>query len=242
MNLFSKAELEDYFAEHLDTSLYTLLADAYLEDGDVARARKVCQIGLKQHPADEDGWYLLARIARAENDLINAEKCLKEAVDCGRSHLQARVELAEIQIELERSPNTIISAWKRVLRLDPNHPTALSEIERLQVEKSRKEAKSEPKPEAKSSEKKKKKKRTVQKEEKVKSEPKKSELRPAATPVSPRMATLTLAQVYKDQGLYQHALDVLSLLEKKGVNPEAVAEEKKIVERLLQQSLEEKIS
>ncbi|MFQ6604875.1 MAG: tetratricopeptide repeat protein [Fidelibacterota bacterium] len=229
----SKTELEDYFADRLDTSLYPFLAEAYLSAGDVSRARKVCQIGLKQHPDDGDGWYLLARIARAEDDLINAEKCLKEAIDCGRSHVRARRELAEIQTLLHRSPNTIISAWKRVLRLIPDHPEAVAEIERLQTKLKKADGETKDSVQSKQIEKPKKKKTVTGKTTSS------AAGRPVTTPVSPRMATLTLAQVYKDQGLYQHALDVLILLEKKGVNPEAVAEEKQIVERLLQQSLEE---
>ena len=44
MNLNNQIELELYFADHFDTILFPVLAEMYLEQNDLRRARKV------QHP------------------------------------------------------------------------------------------------------------------------------------------------------------------------------------------------
>ena len=55
MNLNNQAELEVYFADNFDTVLYPILADMYLQNRDLVRARKVCEIGLGYHPDHVDG-------------------------------------------------------------------------------------------------------------------------------------------------------------------------------------------
>ena len=47
MNLKNQIELELYFADHFDTILFPVLAELYLNQNDLKRARKVCDIGLK---------------------------------------------------------------------------------------------------------------------------------------------------------------------------------------------------
>ena len=52
MDLDSQIELEIYFADHFDTILFPVLADLYLKNNELNRARKVCEIGLKHHKND----------------------------------------------------------------------------------------------------------------------------------------------------------------------------------------------
>ena len=49
MDFKNQIELELYFADHFDTILYSVLADIYLNQEDLKRARRVCEIGLRHH-------------------------------------------------------------------------------------------------------------------------------------------------------------------------------------------------
>ena len=77
MDLDSQIELEIYFADHFDTILFPVLADLYLKNNELNRARKVCEIGLKNHKNDPAGLFVLANIEKIEGNLKEAEKILK---------------------------------------------------------------------------------------------------------------------------------------------------------------------
>ena len=62
MNLNNQSELEAYFADNFDTVLFPILADMYLQNRDLDRARKVCDIGLGYHPDHVDGKFILAMV------------------------------------------------------------------------------------------------------------------------------------------------------------------------------------
>ena len=74
MDLQNQIELELYFADHFDTILFPVLADIYLDQNDLKRARKVCEIGLKHHKNDSAGLYILAQVDKQEGNLELAEK------------------------------------------------------------------------------------------------------------------------------------------------------------------------
>lgn len=124
MDIHNKADMEQYFAEHFDTSLFPVLADIYYHDDDINRARKVCEIGLQYHPQQTDGLLVLARIAREDGNLKEAESCLKKIEATGRMQRAAAIMLAEVQETLERSPHTRLASWERVLEFDPHHREA----------------------------------------------------------------------------------------------------------------------
>ena len=42
IDLKDKTALEFHFADHFDTALFPVLADIYLQTGDLRRAKKVC--------------------------------------------------------------------------------------------------------------------------------------------------------------------------------------------------------
>ena len=48
IDLTNKKLLETKFAEDFATPLYPILADIYLLEGDLVRARKVCEVGLDE--------------------------------------------------------------------------------------------------------------------------------------------------------------------------------------------------
>ena len=97
MDLDSQIELEIYFADHFDTILFPVLADLYLKNNELNRARKVCEIMLKHHKNDPAGLFVLANIDKVEGNLKEAEKFLSAAgSDCGIANVNIGTSGAEI--------------------------------------------------------------------------------------------------------------------------------------------------
>ena len=233
MDLNSQIELEIYFADHFDTILFPVLADIYLKKNDLNRSRKVCEIGLKHHPKDSAGLFILSIIERKEGNLKKAEKVLGDVLMYAPDHLLAAVELCEIQTVLGRAKTRLLKSWKYVLDLDPSNQTAKNFIEKNEVADN--STKSPVK-------------KTVPKHKEIKlqsiTKKKPARKKTSSSPVSiedyadplkvsPRLATFTLVSVLKNQGLFSQALDVLDALEKKGESPESIALERETIEELV---------
>ena len=122
MNLKNKSELEKYFADHFDTVLFPVLADIYKTEGDLVRARKVCEIGLEYHPNNVDGSFVLAGINQSTGDLMVAEKLLKNVMAIEPLHYRAALNLANIQLKLKRAPDSVAKLWLKIAKIDPTHP------------------------------------------------------------------------------------------------------------------------
>ena len=233
MDLDSQIELEIYFADHFDTILFPVLADMYLKNNELNRARKVCEIGLKHHKNDPAGLFVLANIEKIEGNLKEAEKILEHVLLYAADHLSAAIQLCEIQTVLGRAKSRLLKSWKYVLSLDSSHQTAKEFVEKnagneianqtvkKQISK-RKNIKIQP----------------VEKKKPIvkKVVPPPVTIDEYADPlkVSPRLATFTLVSVLKNQGLFSQALDVLDALEKKGENPNDIALERETIEELVQ--------
>lgn len=233
MDLNSQVELEIYFADHFDTILFPVLADMYLKQNDLKRARKVCEIGLKYHKNDSAGLFVLAIIEKSEGNLKEAEKILEHVLLYSPDHLSAAIELCEIQTVLGRAASRLLKSWKYVLSLNPTHSTAKDFVAKMDGVGKNKLPAEKP-----ISKQKKTKIRPVQK----KTSSIKKEILPSGgideytdpLKVSPRLATFTLVSVLKNQGLFSQALDVLDALEKKGESPDSIALEREIIEELIQ--------
>jgi len=119
IDLTNKKLLETKFAEDFATPLYPILADMYLLEGDLTRARKVCEVGLDHDSTNVDGKYILGKVAVAENKLILAEKCLKQVVNENPAHFTALRLLINVEIQLKRSVKTIQSYISRLLQFIP---------------------------------------------------------------------------------------------------------------------------
>ena len=218
IDLKNKTALEFHFADHFDTALFPVLADTYLQTGDLRRAKKVCEIGLGYTPNNIDGMYMLAKVHLVGGNLKNAENVLKTLLTNKLFHLQGIILLAHIQVELNRSSNTIKSTWERVLEIDPHH---------LEATKILKQFKKGPK-------------LTSIKKEKpfgTRGAPKGSRIREEhleSLEISPKLATFTLVKVLENQGLYFQALHVLDLLSKKGGNLKKISREKNRINKKTQ--------
>ncbi len=263
MDLKNKSELEIYFADHFDTVLFPVLADIYKSEGDLNRARKVCEIGLEYHPYNVDGSFVLAEINQIEGNLTVAEKLLKDVMAIEPFHYKAALNLAKIQLKLKRAPDSIAKLWRRIAKINPAHPDAkafLKQPLKQKIKPSKKKEKAESKkpiiknrevdklkqkletiPEIKKATK-----NPLQKitQDKKILGPKPPLIKPQkiheeelqSLNISPRMATFTMVNVLKKQKLYQQAMSVLKMLEEKGADSALINQERQNLQKLIKES------
>jgi|TARA_B110000914_G_scaffold220602_1_gene230941 tetratricopeptide (TPR) repeat protein len=222
MNLENLTELELYFADHFDTVLFPVLAEIYQDKAEYDRAKRVCEIGLEHHPNSIDGQFILSQAELGLGNLSAAEKWMKKVLTQISDHKNAATSLPMVQEQLDRSPTTLKTSWKRAQEVDPDNQFAKDFL-------STKTSKTKTKPK-----KKKEKKASVStiphipKKEKSK-KPLPKDLSVEGVAISPRLATMTLVNVLKGQGLYHQALEVLDILEEKGEDKKRIAEERKAI-------------
>lgn len=222
MNLTNLTELELYFADHFDTVLFPVLAEIYQDKGEYDRAKRVCEIGLEHHPNLIDGQFILSQAELGLGNLTGAEKWMKKVLTQIPDHKNAATSLPMVQEQLDRSPATLKTSWKRAQEVDPDNQFAKDFL-------STKTSKTKTKP------KKKKEKKAsdsriphIPKKEKSK-KPLPKDLSVEGVTISPRLATMTLVNVLKGQGLFHQALEVLDILEEKGEDKKRIAEERKAI-------------
>ena len=61
-NEYSKTELENLFANDFSSAIFPFLAEIYLEEKDMYRARKVCELGISHDTNNYYGKYILSKI------------------------------------------------------------------------------------------------------------------------------------------------------------------------------------
>ena len=222
MNLTNLTELELYFADHFDTVLFPVLAEIYQDKAEYDRAKRVCEIGLEHHPNSIDGQFILSQAELGLGNLSVAEKWMKKVLTQIPDHKNAATSLPMVQEQLDRSPTTLKTSWKRAQEVDPGNQFAKDFL-------SDKKTKTKPKPK-----KKKEKKPSVStiphipKKDKSKT-PLPKDLSVEGVAISPRLATMTLVNVLKGQGLYHQALEVLNILEEKGEDKKRIDGERKAI-------------
>ncbi len=222
MNLENLTELELYFADHFDTVLFPVLAEIYQDKAEYDRAKRVCEIGLEHHPNSIDGQFILSQAELGLGNLSVAEKWMKKVLTQIPDHKNAATSLPMVQEQLNRSPTTLKTSWKRAQEVDPGNQFAKDFL-------SDKKTKTKPKPK-----KKKEKKPSVStiphipKKDKSK-KPLPKDLSVEGVAISPRLATMTLVNVLKGQGLYHQALEVLDILEEKGEDKKRIDGERKAI-------------
>ena len=222
MNLENLTELELYFADHFDTVLFPVLAEIYQDKAEYDRAKRVCEIGLEHHPNSIDGQFILSQAELGLGNLTGAEKWMKKVLTQIPDHKNAATSLPMVQEQLNRSPTTLKTSWKRAQKVDPGNQFAKDFL-------SDKKTKTKPKPK-----KKKEKKPSVStiphipKKDKSK-KPLPKDLSVEGVAISPRLATMTLVNVLKGQGLYHQALEVLDILEEKGEDKKRIDGERKAI-------------
>ena len=239
----------------MESILFPVLADKYYENEDFTRAKQVCEIGLSHHENDQSGYYILGLIEKQTGNYKEAEKALLKCINHPTEHLSARLILCQVQMELERSPKTLQTHWKKVLELDPENEAAQVFVQRMEMEHKKvkqtkqkspkKQAKAPKKKIEKKSAKTKDKKLVVKKTKKVKAS-KKVKTKAVVIPayqkdseplkISSRLATFTMVTVLKNQGLLDQALEVLNILEEKNESKKQIKGERKAIKALISKS------
>ena len=205
MNLTNLTELELYFANHFDTVLFPVLAEIYQSKSDYKRAKRVCEIGLEHHPNSIDGQFILSQAELGLGNLAGAEKWMKKVLVQIPDHTSAATSLPMVQEQLGRSTRTLTISWNRAQRVNPDNKFAKDYFS------------------AKKSNLKKK------KGSKLETPTKKNSEKQLPTDISSRLATFTLVNVLKAQGLYHKALDVLDILAEKGADQKRIESERETI-------------
>jgi len=120
-------------------------------------------------------------------------------------HTSAATSLPMVQEQLGRSTRTLTISWNRAQRINPDNKFAkdyfLAKKSNLKKKKG----------------------------SKLEVPSKKSSEKELPTDISSRLATFTLVNVLKAQGLYHKALDVLDILAEKGADQKRIESEREII-------------
>jgi len=226
IDLGSLRAMEEYFAEHGDTPAFPMLAELYYKEKDYEHARGVCEIGLEKHPDSVAGTFILSKVELIDRNLNEAEKLLKQVIIGNPVHIYALRLLIQVQIALERSSNTIRKTIEKLLRIYPDDEECLqwqkdndkSEDDSAEISKSSPENQEQSK---------------IRDTEKLVSPTPGHHIK-----ISARMATFTLAEVFKKQGNYHQALEILNMVESKGSDQNRVDKERIKIKKLIEEQEE----
>ena len=215
IDLTNKKFLETKFAEDFASPLYPMLADLYLLEGDLARARKVCEVGLDHDSTNVDGKYILGKVAVAENKLTLAEKWLKQVVNENPAHFTALRLLISVEIQLKRSAKTIQTFINHLLQFIPNDEECLKWLNEINASSDLVDSKTLPDS-------------TAQKT----TEP----IIEKSYEIVELMATFTMVKVLKSQKHFYQALAVLEMLKAMGRDGERISGERAEIQQLIKDS------
>ena len=215
IDLTNKKFLETKFAEDFASPFYPMLADMYLLEGDLTRAKKVCEVGLDYDSTNVDGKYILGKVAVAENKLTLAEKWLKQVVNENPAHFTALRLLINVEIQLKRGVKTIQAYINHMLQFIPHDEECLKWLNEINASGDLVDSKTLPDS-------------TPQKT----TEP----IIEKSYEIVESMATFTMVKVLKSQKHFHQALAVLEILKAKGRDGERIAGEKAEIGLLIKDS------
>ena len=195
INISSKKDLEQVFAEDFSSPIFPILGELYLKNKDFHRAEKVCLVGLKHDPANINGYYILAKVYLCNNQLAKAEKILIKLLDKKPLHINALKLIITVLKELNTSDNKQVKYLKQLFNIfpdDKNLETQIIKFDKKYINK---------KPAI-----------SNQGKQKLNRANPKFEINSNFN-IKPSMATLTFVEILKEQKHYNEALHVLSLFE-----------------------------
>lgn len=114
--------LNDYIALHPSSTAFARLAQAHAEEGDVKRALKLLDRGLREHPRYLPAHILRARYLLRAGQPFKAEEALREALAVDPANLTALRSLLELEIRREAAGRGVSA--KKLAALDPADPLA----------------------------------------------------------------------------------------------------------------------
>ena len=218
--------LESKFAEDFSSPFYPLLADMYLNEGDLPRARKVCEVGLEHDSNNVDGKFVFARVAMAEKRYTVAEKWLKKVVDGNPAHFKALRMLIKLEFQLNRSTKTIHNYINRLLRFLPDDAECEGWLSKIQVLNPDPLINNDLPPNP----------PVVERDTNNVSTIKPAPVVKKTYEVEQSMATFTMVKVLKSQQHYNQALVVLEMLEPIGIDGDKIAKERDIILKHISES------
>ena len=209
IDIKNKKNLEECFANNFGSIVYPILANIYFLEGDLRRAKKVCEIGLQNSLNIIDGKYILAKIELEEDKLIQAEKLLQDVVNQNPAHFKAIRLLIDTKLKLNRSSRTIQRYVMMLLKFLPNDIQSIKWLDLISKSDSISI------------------KKTLEKKSKKLEE---------TYHLDSSMTTFSMVQILKSQKHYNQALNVLDSLIKKGDNKDKISKEKLVIEKLIKNS------
>ena len=223
IDLNAKIALEHHFADHFDSPVFPVLANIYFENGDMPRARKVCEIGLEHRPKSPEGKFILAKIELIDSNLTKAEKYLKEILETSHIHLNAMRLLVEVQTELGRSVKTIGTTVNKIVDIFSDDEESLDWLEKNKEElaDSDEDISTETK-------------KTISESHKPQNV-KSLGTQENGLVIDSRMATMTLARVFKRQKNYSQAMAVLEIMKTKGGEIKKIEKEQDEINKLIKE-------
>ena len=231
--------LEKYFSENLKSPLFPILSDLYFQKGDYQRSEKVCDIGLKNNPNSSIGYYILAKINLINENLTKAEKNLEKSIFYSPINLSAKNLLFFVQKELNRSKVKIKKNVLEILSIDSKNQDCLEWINiNYKNEHVINQSKRPVEKETNKKENFKIKKQEqiiVDEKDKQKSEKKYVENNNDID-INPELASITLFNIYKSQGYYDQALQVLYVLKDREKKKKKIIEEINILKNLINEN------
>ena len=104
---YVKKDLEQVFANNFASPVFPILAEIYFQNKEYGRALQVCKIGLSHNSDNEMGIYILSKIYLINKKYDKAEDFLKKIIKKNSHHSKALIDLAKVQIQLNRSKKNI---------------------------------------------------------------------------------------------------------------------------------------
>jgi hypothetical protein len=224
MNGFDKNWLIEQVNQNPGSPYFPVLSHLHLKDKELPLAVHVCKTGLLTSPESIEGNFIMAQIHILNSDIQEAEKVLKFVVNRHTAHVNAWKLLFRIQKDLKRSKSIIKSTVTSLLKIKPNDNECSNWLQNLvKVNPQLTEEQIIEK---------------VQKKE-VKIEPQIITMSEEIVPISMRMATFTLAEVYQNQGYFHQAIEVLKIVEKKGGNKRRLKNMRNQIDEAIKAQIEE---
>ena len=214
--MYNKKELEQIFADDFSSPYFPVLANLYLNDGDLYRAKQVCKIGINHDQNNAIGKMILAKIAMVEEKPTVAERWLKNIVKNDIGNFAALRMLIRVEFILNRKHKTIRQYINMILHFLP------ADIEANRWLKDASKPKSPTKKTAD---------QPILSTKTIESTPIKKNY-----DITSAMATFTMLEVLKKQKSYQQALSVLNALEVKKTDLPRIKKEKKILFSLIKKN------
>ena len=223
INIRDKKALENAFAQDFGSPYFPILADLYIQEGDLRRAKMVCEVGLEHSSGNDCGKFILAKVALAEEKFTVAERWLKQVVRENPANFNALRLLIRLEFTLKRSPKTILEFIQHILHYLPKDVECLGWLENIAIE--------------------------LPKEKKVNKTQQNDDTLSNGSPgkehvpledidyeMEKSMATFTMFQVLKSQKHYQQAMAVLKMLESKNMDAERISKERSEIQSLLKRN------